>query len=641
MLLGRLTNLIFSLLLAVVFASALMPAGCAPRLPPEPEWEQQASLLLDQAEGLFAKRQYDQAAKAAEAFFALYPKSRRTDRAFGLMGEIRLAQRNYGQALSYYKEIIEKYPASSLTVEAKYKLGLCYFELKEYDLAAANLEDRSKITEPEQLKRIAQMLSVSYVFKKNYPAALKEYVSLVQTASNDQQRAGYRDRVRELIDKNLNDSELKALSAGVAYPADLALLRLAALQIEQRSYRDAIKTGKDFLVRFPNHPEKIRGELLLNDATSKLTAPRFMLGALLPLTGQVAFFGERVLRGIQLAIHDYNLQMPDSRVELLIKDTEGSPDKAVAELGELASKDIVAAVGPITTREEEALMPALEKYHVPMIRPAASRSGFPVKSGWMFRNALTIDSQAKAAAQFALGQKLKKFVIFYPDEPYGKDLARLFGSELEHKAEVLATISYPSETKDFGPYVRKLIEIDLRSRKIPIPEDDAERKKLFAEYTPSFDCIYLPGYAERIGLLIPQLAFYNVSGIAMLGSDNWHTPDLIERAGRYTNGAVFVDGFFPESADPAIRSFVEAYRSAYQEEPDILAAQAYDAATMALSLLKNGKDSPIAVRDGLLALKDYPGISGAATFAGSYEAQKQLFLIKIEDGKFTRLIPEK
>ena len=62
-----------------------------------------------------------------------------------------------------------------------------------------------------------------------------------------------------------------------------------------------------------------------------------------------------------------------------------------------------------------------------------------------------------------------------------------------------------------------------------------------------------PGYADRVGLLIPQLAFYNITGVALIGSDNWHTKDLIERAGRHAEGAVFVDGFFPESTDPAVK----------------------------------------------------------------------------------------
>jgi ABC-type branched-subunit amino acid transport system substrate-binding protein len=184
------------------------------------------------------------------------------------------------------------------------------------------------------------------------------------------------------------------------------------------------------------------------------------------------------------------------------------------------------------------------------------------------------------------------------------------------------------------------MEIDLRPEN-PIPEDDAERKKLFQEYAPGFDALYLPGYAERVGLLIPQLAFYNITGIAMIGSNNWHSQDLLERAQRHAEGAVFVDGFFPESDDPAIKPVIDAYRSAYQEDPDILSAQAHDAAAMVLSFLRERKDSPEAIRDGLLSLKDFSGITGATSFAGTGEAQKKLFLIRIQDGKFTLTSGEK
>ncbi len=621
-------------LVVLAFLSTLLASGCAPKLPPEPEWEKDARVILDQADSLVAKRQYDQASKTLDAFFSRYPKSRQTDRALLLKGDIRLAVRDYRQALSYYKDLIERFPASSFIVESKYKLGLCYFELKEYDLAISNLEDRSKITDTVRLRRISEILSAAYVIKKNYLQAVKEYTYLAETAQDDKQRAGYRDRIREIIDKNLAEGDLKALASGTSYPADIAMLRYSSLLIEQKNYSDAIKVSKGFLERFPGHPEKTRAEMLLNEATSRLTAPRYTIGALVPQSGQLAFFGDHVLKGIQLAVHVYNLHDPDSRVELLVKDTEGSPEKAAGAMGELASKGIVAAIGPITTREEEALVPALQKIQIPVIRPAASRAGFTEKSIWIFRNALTIDSQARTSAQYSYGLRLKKFVIMYPDEPYGRDLSHLFARDLERKTEILATIAYPPETKDFGPYIRKIIEVDLRSRRVPIPDDDAERKKLFADYTPSFDALYLPGYAERVGLLIPQLAFYNILGKTIIGSDNWHSPDLIDRAGRYADGAVFVDGFFPESTDQGIKSFVESYRSAYQEEPDILSAQAYDAAMMIFSLLKQRKDTPLAIRDGLLALKDYPGITGSTTFQGSNEAQKSLYLIKIEDGKF-------
>ena len=618
----------------VYFLSVLIPTGCATKVTPEPVWEKDARELLDQADSLFSKKQYDQSAKTVEVFFTRFPESRHRDRALYRLGEVRLTQRNYNRALGHYKEIIEKFPSSPFIIQARYKLGLCYFELKEYDLAISNLEDRSKITDPAQLKRIAEVLSTSYLAKKDYLSAVKEFTWLAETAPNEQSRTGYRDRIREMVDKNLTEDQLRTLADGSAYPSDIARLRLAALLIEQRQYRDAVSISRDFLEKFPAHPERIRGEMLLNDATSRLTAPKYHLAALLPQTGQLAFFGDRVLKGIQLAVHTYNLQAPDSRVELLVKDTEGSPDKAVAALTELSSQDIVAAIGPLLTKEAEALVPSLAKLKIPVITPAASGENTGMLSPWLFRNALTNSTQAAAAAQFALGLNLKKFVILYSDDAYGKDLARLFTRELEQKAEILASVAYPPDVKDFGPYVRKIIEIDLRSRKIVIPEDDAERKKLFDDYIPSFDALYLPGQAEKVGLLIPQLAYYNVTGMATIGSSGWHAPDLIERAGRHAEGAVFIDGFFPESTDPVIQPVIEAYRSAYQEEPDILAAQAYDAAMMVLSLIKEHKDTPQAIRDGLLAMKGYHGISGTITFPGNGEAQKKLFIIKIQDGKF-------
>ena len=153
-------------------------------------------------------------------------------------------------------------------------------------------------------------------------------------------------------------------------------------------------------------------------------------------------------------------------------------------------------------------------------------------------------------------------------------------------------------------------------------------------YAPTFDALYLPGYAEKVGLLIPQLAFYNITGKPIIGSNNWHTPDLIKFAGRHAEGAVIVDGFYPENQEPAVKAVVDAYRSAYQDEPDILAAQAYDAASLILSLLHAKKDTPAAIKEGLLNMKDFPGISGSTSFPGSGEAQKKLFLIRIEDGKF-------
>lgn len=623
---------IAGLLLSAIAASALL--GCAPRIQPEPPWEKDALLLIEQADTFFSKRQYDQAEKVLDSFFSRFPKSRHQDRALYLMGEMRLSLRDYQRALSYYKDIIEKYPASSYIHEARYKLGMCYFELKEYDLAIANLEDSSKITDRERLRRSRDMLAISYLAKKNYVKAITEYVNLAAMVTDERQRSGYRDRVREIIDKNLSEDELSELSDGREYPSDIALLRLSGLFMEQRRYRDALKAAGDFLERFPSHPEKTMAEMIRTNAASLLSAPRFSIGLLIPRTGQAAFFGDRVLQGVQIAVNEHNQREPERRVELIVMDTEANPEKASAMLSELAQKGAIGAIGPLLTKEAEAVASGLENIRIPVITPAASGPGIGKLSPWLFRNALTNANQAATAARYGLGLRLKRFIILYPDDIYGRDLARLFAKELEKKAKILASVAYPADTNDFGPWIKRVIEIDLRSRRIPIPEDEAERKKLFQEYRPGFDAAYLPGYADRVGLLIPQLAFYNIKGITLIGSNNWHSQELLDRAGRHAEGAVFIDGFAPENNDPAVISFVNKYRSAYQEDPDILSAQAYDAAMMMLSLIKEGKETPTALQEGLINLHNYQGISGTTSFIGTGEAHKTLFILKIEDGAF-------
>lgn len=623
------------IILALLSLSLFVQTGCAPAMQPEPAWELDAGSLLDQADSQLAKKQYEAAQRALDAFFRQYPTSKHRDRALYTAGEIRFTLRDFQKARTFYQELIKEFPSSSFAADSRFRLGQCYFELKEYDLVISTLEDRKMNLDLPRLRRVAEMLSTAYTARKKNLSALKEFLYLAETAPAERQRTGYLDRVREIVDKQLTEDELKTLSAESAFPADIARLRLAGLQFEERQYRGVISLMQGFLEKFPNHAERTRAEMLLNDATLRLSSPRYAIGALLPQSGQLAFFGDRVLKGVQLAVHSYNTRNPENRVELIVKDTEGSSDKAVAGLNELASKNVLATVGPLLTKEVEAIAPLLEKLKMPVITPAASGEDIGKLSAWLFRNALTNASQATAAAQYALGRAAKKIVIFHSDETSGRDLTKIFTRALDKKADILASISYPPDVKDFGPYIRRVIEIDLKSRKIQIPEDDAERKKLFQEYTPSIDAFYLPGNAERVGLLIPQLAFYNMSGITMIGSNSWHTPDLIERAQKYAEGAVFVDGFFPESPDPAVKGVIDAYRSAYNEDPDIYAAQAYDAISYILSCLKDHKDTSQAIRDCLASLKDFPGISGSTTFAGNGDAQKKLFLIRIQDGKFT------
>ena len=43
--------------------------------------------------------------------------------------------------------------------------------------------------------------------------------------------------------------------------------------------------------------------------------------------------------------------------------------------------------------------------------------------------------------------------------------------------------------------------------------------------------------AERVALILPQLSFYDIQDVILLGPDDWNDPRLVEIAGRDARGA--------------------------------------------------------------------------------------------------------
>ncbi len=83
--------------------------------------------------------------------------------------------------------------------------------------------------------------------------------------------------------------------------------------------------------------------------------------------------------------------------------------------------------------------------------------------------------------------------------------------------------------------------------------------------------LFLPGYSEDLKLIIPQVR-YHVIRTRMLGSDNWDSEDLMRDVKRYLDDAVFATDFYIDSEDSGWTRFSKAYVSAYNHQPDKVAA---------------------------------------------------------------------
>jgi branched-chain amino acid transport system substrate-binding protein len=134
-------------------------------------------------------------------------------------------------------------------------------------------------------------------------------------------------------------------------------------------------------------------------------------------------------------------------------------------------------------------------------------------------------------------------------------------------------------------------------------------------------------------LIAPQLAFHRAIGTTLLGPSGWNDPDLVKIGREHVEGAVFTAQFQPTSRQEIVRDFTGRFDRAYAAPPDVIAAQAFDAANLVLMQLARGRDTRDDVREGILAVSGYPGVTGVMTMRKDGNAKKRPFLVSVDRGR--------
>ena len=377
------------------------------------------------------------------------------------------------------------------------------------------------------------------------------------------------------------------------------------------------------------------------DLFTELTGENWLqrsVGVVLPLSGKYAVYGDLVRRGMELAIED--AENPTG-VRFLFYDGAADETKSREAVRSLVrSEKVVAITGAIEGSSAMAIAQQAQSERVPLLTLSQS-NGLPETGPYIIRNSLTVRQQVETLARYAvLDQGMTSFGVLYPQNNFGQKMADLFVEEIEKlEGEVIALQDYASEANDFGRQIRRLkgesaykVEKELTDEELLLD--------LFVPDPPpfEFEALFIPDYAERIGVIAPQLAYYGIEDVPLLGISSWNSPELLRTVGDYVEGAVFVDGFFAYSPYPFVKEFVDRYHEKHGEVPIFLQAQGYDAAGILLSLLD---DPQVRTRDdlrlALSQLQTYPGVTGATTFNRIGEADKLLYLLQVHNGNIEQL----
>ena len=148
--------------------------------------------------------------------------------------------------------------------------------------------------------------------------------------------------------------------------------------------------------------------LLMTPLSTLQAAEAVSIGAVLPLSGKFAAFGNKALQGAELAIEKYNSTEAGKKrpVRLLIKDSKGMPKMAEKAVSELNVDGVDVIIGPILATTADAAAKKAQELKIPIIT-MTQKEGITGIGGWVFSNGMTNAAQAKGLVDYASRQGKK------------------------------------------------------------------------------------------------------------------------------------------------------------------------------------------------------------------------------------------
>jgi ABC-type branched-subunit amino acid transport system substrate-binding protein len=445
------------------------------------------------------------------------------------------------------------------------------------------------------------------------------------------------------------------------------MFQLGLNYAEEERYDEALKVLTAFTEKFPGHENMQLAKSLIESINKKSVYSRYTIGCLLPLSGSYKTYGNGALKGIQLAFNQFNMKNPQPSIKIIVKDTASDSDKAAVAVKELFEENVAAIIGPVVTAGSAAR--EAQHYGIPIIT-LTQKDNIPEIGEYVFRNFITPAMQVKALVSYAVEELgLKNYAILYPDEKYGKTFMNLFWDEvLTHDGKIVGVESYSPDGTDFADPIKKLVGLyhDVPKELKNIDETADENKTNEAttenivqtllspldeesesgdtkenkepEAIVDFDAVFIPDAPKKSGLIIPQLAFYDVKDTYLFGTNLWHSDSLIDMTFKHAQGAIMPDGFFAESRSKNVKQFVEGYNETYNQKPGFIEAAAYDTALILFQLVSRSDIRFRSVlKNELKRLEGFQGVTGLTSFDNNGDAIKKLYLLQIRGQRFVEL----
>jgi branched-chain amino acid transport system substrate-binding protein len=337
------------------------------------------------------------------------------------------------------------------------------------------------------------------------------------------------------------------------------------------------------------------------------------IGVILPLTGDAAPYGIKIKEGIDFAFKNSSEKTKKS-IKLIYEDSQGKDVSAINSYTKLVNIDgAKIIIGPFNSSAVLALSKNVSKDNTFLMLPAATSPKITDAGDNIFRIISSDIYDSKVLSQYITKDKNQhKISIVYLNNEYGVGFVNAFKKSLE-KESLTSVQDYAlnDQLKDYKTIIAKIKESKT-------------------------EAVVVIGINE-IGFFLKQAKEMgldkNIYSTGMI-----ENPEVLKIAGVSANNVIYTyPSFDLKSKRQSVVSFVENFSNQTKEEPSILEALGYDSFMLLANAINEKGGSTKGIREYLLSLNDYDGVTGQLTFDNNGDVMKPIGIKEIINQEFTWL----
>jgi branched-chain amino acid transport system substrate-binding protein len=334
-------------------------------------------------------------------------------------------------------------------------------------------------------------------------------------------------------------------------------------------------------------------------ASNGVFAEEIIIGAATAPTGGLAPYDQPALAGFRMAIDELNAKGGlggKYKVNLIIKDTRSDTAQTATVAQELIDAGAKILITPCDADPSISAGQLTQPLGIPTLTLCGSAPVLTQAVGDVMFGTYPADNvQATAVADFAISEGKKTvYLLTSPDATYTANLPEYFGKVFEKKGgKVVGRGTFTMGQPDFSAEVTNIKGL-------------AEKPDLImtAAYEPDF-----PAFIQQLRAAGVDIPVY--------GADAIGTP-TIKALGSLVDGVVYTAAGYAEPG-----SKLEAFDAAFEKYAGHKPESTYEVNGYEIGLILDAavttadSDDPKAIRDAIANLKDFDGITGKITYAGT------------------------